>query len=107
MNKLTPKQARKKLLAFKKDWKSISNQTHKKEETPIEQALQMGADALDKQEPKKHYHSAIKEVDGKGVYFRFSICPECLGEIISYKNSEPPKYCSNCGQKLKWESDEQ
>lgn len=52
--------------------------------------------------PQEHHHTAIKEVDGKGVYFRFSICPSCLFEIISYKNDDPPNYCTHCGQAIEW-----
>lgn len=65
-------------------------------------AQHMAVDALEKQIKMQHHHTAIKDVDGKGVYFRFSICPNCLGEIISYKNGKYPRYCNWCGQAIDW-----
>lgn len=66
----------------------------------LNEAISMAEDALEKQIKMRHHHTAIKEVDGKGVYFRFSICPNCLREIISYKNGRFPGHCNWCGHAI-------
>lgn len=54
--------------------------------------------ALEKQIPKKHHHTRVNVVNCKA---RESICPSCLGVIITTEN-EYPKHCTWCGQALDW-----
>ena len=58
-----------------------------------EQALQMGADALALQEPKKP-----KNVDRDNQLFD---CPTCETKIYA-DDVEQFQYCLTCGQKIDW-----
>ena len=53
------------------------------------------ADALEKQIPKK-------PIMIKDVAETYYICPECEWEVDKFDD----KYCSDCGQKLDWSSEE-
>lgn len=53
--------------------------------------------ALEKQIPKKP-----TQVDKWGEFFQ---CPRCNGFVTDYFGCKM-KYCSRCGQALKWESEE-
>lgn len=48
--------------------------------------------------PMQHHHTKVFEVNGKA---RESICPSCLGSIVT-KENEYPTYCVLCGQKILW-----
>ena len=58
--------------------------------------------ALKKQVAAKHHHTRIDEVKDKA---RISVCPSCLGCIIT-KENEFPKHCVWCGQKIDWSEEE-
>ena len=55
-------------------------------------------DAIKKQIPIGHHHTRIDKIKDKA---RISICPSCLGCIIT-KEKEYPNFCTWCGQKLDW-----
>lgn len=59
-------------------------------------------EALKKQTAIKHHHTRIDEVKDKA---RISVCPSCLGCIITTEN-EFPKHCTWCGQKIDWSEEE-
>ena len=61
---------------------------------PMQQAKQMGAQALDKQDPKE----PIEDDD------RLLCCPTCLGPVTNYwAPGTTPKHCQFCGQALEWD----
>lgn len=64
-------------------------------------AILTAKDAVDKQIPMEHFFSSIRDVDRKGVYFRFTMCPSCRKQIISIKNKYP-QFCTSCGQAIGW-----
>lgn len=55
-------------------------------------------EALEKQIAKEHHHTKVFRCNSKA---RESICPSCLGVIITAAN-EYPKHCTWCGQKIDW-----
>ena len=67
------------------------------------EALKEAAAALRKQIPKEHHHTRVVEVKCKA---RESVCPACLGVIITTEN-EYPKHCDWCGQALVWREGEE
>jgi hypothetical protein len=58
-------------------------------------------EALKKQVPMKHHHTIVNECSG-GERVRISICPNCLGCIMTVEE-EFPRFCVWCGQAIKWE----
>lgn len=54
--------------------------------------------AMEKQTPINHHHTRINK---EPVETRDTVCPSCLGVTRTALN-EFPKYCSICGQALKW-----
>lgn len=62
-----------------------------------EKVISMAVEALEKQIPKKP-----TQVDKWGEFFQ---CPRCNGFVTDYFGCRM-KYCSRCGQALKWESEE-
>ncbi len=52
--------------------------------------------------PKKHHHTRVVDVKCKA---RESVCPDCLGIIITAEN-EYPKFCTWCGQTIDWSGGE-
>lgn len=56
------------------------------------------AAAVKKHFPKEHHHTRVAEVHDK---VRESVCPSCLGVIITTAN-EYPNYCVWCGQAIDW-----
>ena len=60
-----------------------------------ENSVKVIADALEKQIPKK----PIMRKDVAETYY---ICPECEWEVDRFDDN----YCSDCGQKLDWSSEE-
>lgn len=61
-------------------------------------AFETAIEALEKQIAKEHHHTKVFSCNSKA---RESICPSCLGVIITAEN-EYPKYCTWCGQKIDW-----
>lgn len=59
-------------------------------------------EALEKQIQKEHHHTRVVEVKCKT---RESVCPACLGVIITVE-SEYPKHCTWCGQAIDWSDGE-
>ena len=57
--------------------------------------------ALDKQIPMQHHHTIVGEYAG-GERVRTSICPSCLGCIMTVEE-EFPRFCAWCGQAIEWE----
>ena len=58
-------------------------------------------EALDKQIPMEHHHTIVRECSG-GEKVRTSICPNCLGCILTVEE-EFPRFCDWCGQAIKWD----
>jgi hypothetical protein len=56
--------------------------------------------ALDKQIPMEHHHTIVGECSG-GEKVRTSICPNCLGCIMTVEE-EFPRFCDWCGQAIDW-----
>lgn len=63
-------------------------------------ALEMGVEALKKQDPMEHHHTIVGECSG-GEKVRTSICPNCLGCIMTVEE-EYPRFCDWCGQAIDW-----
>ena len=63
-----------------------------------ERAIERWPNVVSKQCPMEHHHTKVFEISGKA---RESICPSCLGSIVTNEN-EYPKFCVWCGQKIKW-----
>jgi hypothetical protein len=49
----------------------------------------LAIDALKKQVPIKHHHSVVKVISGKKLRVRVSVCPECLGVILTAEDEYP------------------
>ena len=67
----------------------------------VTEALDMAIEALKKQEPMEYHHTVVSECSG-GEKVRTSICPNCLGCITTVEE-EFPRFCTWCGQAIKWE----
>lgn len=69
------------------------------EEMPSKSAIDMALEALEKQESKKPYNenTGLGVREGNDITF-----PACVYCGMGLDESEKPKYCSNCGQALKW-----
>lgn len=63
--------------------------------------LKMAKEALEKQIPMKHHHTIVRECAG-GEKIRTSVCPSCLGCILTVED-EYPRFCPWCGQAIDWE----
>ena len=61
-------------------------------------ALHLASDALYKQIPMQHHHTMVGECSG-GEKIRTSICPSCLGCIMTVEE-EFPRFCTWCGQAI-------
>lgn len=68
--------------------------------TKITEALNMAIEALRKQDPIEHHHTIVRECAG-GERIRISICPSCLGCILTVED-EYPRFCPWCGQAIKF-----
>ena len=66
---------------------------------PVTTYAKMAIESLEKQIPKEHHHTHIFEISDKA---RLSICPNCLAVIIT-SSKEFPKFCTWCGQAIKWD----
>lgn len=51
--------------------------------------------------PMEHHHTVVGECSG-GEKIRTSICPNCLGCIMTVAE-EFPRFCTWCGQAIDWE----
>ena len=60
----------------------------------------------DKNEPKLVIYSGDGYADGKMVY-DWADCPSCSFTFEESDDDWETKYCPNCGQALKWESEVQ
>ena len=67
----------------------------------IEEEIKLAIKALEKQIPMEHHHTIVNECFG-GEKVRTSICPSCLGCIMTVEE-EFPRFCAWCGQAIKWE----
>lgn len=80
------------------------NRIHAAKEFPfdikITEALEMAVEALKKQDPIEHHHTIVGECSG-GEKIRTSICPSCLGCILTVEE-EFPRFCDWCGQAIDW-----
>lgn len=80
------------------------NEIHFAKEYPraikITEALDMAIEALKKRDPMEHHHTIVGECSG-GEKIRTSICPKCLGCIMTVEE-EFPRFCAWCGQAIKW-----
>ncbi len=63
-----------------------------------QEVFQKVLEALDKQIPTEHHHTRVKDVIDRA---RESVCPSCLGVIITAEK-EYPQYCTWCGQAIDW-----
>lgn len=52
--------------------------------------------------PMEHHHTIVGECSG-GEKARTSICPNCLGCIITVAE-EFPRFCNWCGQAIDWDN---
>ena len=50
--------------------------------------------------PMEHHHTIVRECSG-GERIRTSICPNCLGCIMTVEE-EFPRFCAWCGQAIDW-----
>ena len=66
------------------------------------EALYEAIVALKKQMPVEHHHTVVHEVHDMA---RFSVCPCCLGLILT-SPEEFPKFCTWCGQAIDWSDEE-
>ena len=66
----------------------------------IAEALKMAIEALEKQIPVDKSNTILTVCSCA----RQSVCPKCSNVIITNPN-EYPKYCTWCGQALKWGDD--
>lgn len=56
--------------------------------------------ALNKQIPMEYHHTIVYECCG-GEKVKTSICPSCLGCIMTI-DKEFPRFCVWCGQAIEW-----
>lgn len=70
------------------------------------EAFSIAINALEKQIPKKPKYEADGYADGELVY-DYAKCPICGHDFEYGINDWGCEYCSDCGQKLNWESDEE
>ena len=66
----------------------------------LKEALDIAIEALEKRIPVEHHHTMVGEIHDDKV--RTSICPNCLGCILTVAE-EFPKFCTWCGQAIDWE----
>ena len=73
---------------------TIMNVEINKSQLPLASAVKLAIEALEKQIPKKPLPDNEYHLKG--------ICPTCGVHFLD----KGTKYCGNCGQRLKWEDDE-
>lgn len=64
------------------------------------EALYEAIVALKKQIPMEHHHTIVNEIRN-GEKARGSVCPNCLGWIITAPE-DFPRFCTWCGQAIDW-----
>ena len=69
--------------------------------TDVSDLARVAIKALEKQIPMEHHHTIVGECSG-GEKVRNSICPNCLGCIMTVAE-EFPRFCVWCGQAIDWE----
>lgn len=67
----------------------------------LAEAFNIAKSALKKQIPMQHHHTIVGECSG-GEKIRTSICPSCLGCIMTVPE-EFPRFCPWCGQAIDWD----
>ena len=68
--------------------------------TSIKDLSMVIIEALEKQISIEHHHTIVMECSG-GEKVRTSICPNCLGCIMTVEE-EFPRFCDWCGQAIDW-----
>ena len=63
------------------------------------EAMRKADEAINKQIPMEHHHTKVGTTTGEKA--RVSICPACLGCIITVAD-EFPRFCTWCGQAIDW-----
>ena len=80
---------------------TILKQVQGNEAFGIYHYLTGGADLKSAREiPMEHHHTVVNKCSG-GEKVRTSICPNCLGCIMTVEE-EFPRFCTWCGQAIKW-----
>lgn len=74
--------------------------------TVSDEASKIAIQAIEKQIPKKPEYEADGYADGELVY-DYAKCPICGHDFEYGINDWGCEYCSDCGQKLNWGSDEE
>lgn len=74
--------------------------THDIFSEPVTSYAKMAVEALEKKDPIEHHHTIVGECSG-GEKIRTSICPSCLGCILTVEE-EFPRFCDWCGQAIDW-----
>jgi hypothetical protein len=72
---------------------------------PVISYAKLAVNALEKQIPMEHHHTIVSECSG-GEKIRTSICPDCLGCIMTVPE-EFPRFCPWCGQAIDWSANEE
>ena len=72
----------------------------------VNEACLIACEAMQKQIPVEHHHTVVNtitpdDLDNGDNKIRVSICPCCLGAIMTVEN-EYPRYCTWCGQAIDW-----
>lgn len=71
-----------------------------------EKVISMAVEALEKQIPKDIFHYDWNGIDG----VPYDLCPNCKNNLCTSglfgRSKKYINYCSNCGQAIKWESEE-
>ena len=80
---------------------TILKQVQGNEAFGIYHYLTGGADLKSAREiPMEHHHTVVNKCSG-GEKVRTSICPNCLGCVMTVE-AEFPRFCTWCGQAIKW-----
>lgn len=64
-------------------------------------AFNIAIEALKKRVPVEHHHTVVRKCKLIDEDIRLSICPSCLGVILT-SAEEFPKFCTWCGQAIDW-----
>lgn len=85
---------------FLEYFQSIMTQLHNRSyfDQSLIEVYGKAIEALEKQIPMEHHHTRLS---ANPFIVRESVCPHCLGVIVSQKN-EYPNYCEWCGQAIDW-----
>lgn len=84
-----------------KDYVDVLKSIHGDEAFGIYHYLTGGAELKSARDiPMQHHHTMVGECSG-GEKIRTSICPSCLGCIMTVEE-EFPRFCVWCGQAIDW-----